>query len=118
MADPVLIEQVVVNLIRNACDALSDASGVRRISVHARLVEGGESVEVAVQDNGPGLAPGDVEQVFSPFYSTKSDGMGMGLAICRSVIELHYGRLWAQAANGGGALFAFSLPIGEAQEQT
>jgi two-component system sensor histidine kinase DctS len=118
MADPVLIEQVVVNLIRNACDVLADAPGVRRIGVHARLADDGESVEVSVQDNGPGLASGDVDQVFSPFYSTKSDGMGMGLAICRSVIELHYGRLWARSADGGGALFAFSLPIGTTEEQT
>lgn len=110
MADPVLLEQVVVNIVRNACDALAECKPPRRIAIHARLADGGESVALSVRDNGPGLGAATAEQLFSPFHSTKAEGMGMGLAICRSVIELHYGRLDAANAPGGGAVFTFTLP--------
>lgn len=109
MADPVLIEQVVVNLIRNASDALSAQEGVRRIQVTA--TQAGAFVRVSVTDNGPGLNGRDSERLFAPFYSTKAEGMGMGLAICRSIIELHYGALDASDSPEGGAVFTFSLPI-------
>ncbi|TAK95293.1 MAG: HAMP domain-containing histidine kinase [Aquabacterium sp.] len=109
MADPVLIEQVVVNLIRNASDALSTQDGARRI--HVTATQAGAFVRVSVIDNGPGLHGRDGERLFAPFYSTKSEGMGMGLAICRSIIELHYGALDASEALEGGAVFTFSLPV-------
>ena len=112
LADAVLIEQVVINLVRNAADALqaSDAgNGGRRIAVASRVM--GEFVRIDVRDNGPGLAGRRVEQLCAPFYSTKTDGMGMGLAICRSIVEAHQGVLDAQEAPGGGALFSFSVPL-------
>ncbi|MDR7269343.1 two-component system sensor histidine kinase DctS [Pelomonas saccharophila] len=109
LADAVLIEQVVINLVRNAADALQAHGGSRRIAVSSRVV--GEFVRIDVQDNGPGLAGRRVEQLCAPFYSTKADGMGMGLAICRSIIEAHQGVLDASEAAGGGALFSFSLPL-------
>lgn len=109
LADAVLIEQVVINLVRNAADALQARESDRRIVVSSRVV--GEFVRVDVQDNGPGLAGRGIEQLCAPFYSTKADGMGMGLAICRSIVEAHQGVLDASEAAGGGALFAFSLPL-------
>lgn len=109
LADAVLIEQVVINLVRNAADALQARSSARRIAVSSRVA--GDFVRVDVQDNGPGLAGRRVEQLCAPFYSTKADGMGMGLAICRSIIEAHQGVLDASEAAGGGALFSFSLPL-------
>ncbi|MFT3856867.1 MAG: PAS domain S-box protein [Aquabacterium sp.] len=111
VADPILIEQVVVNLVRNACDVLADVPGARRITIHAERAHAGQALAITVQDNGPGFGAVRPEQLFSPFYSTKAEGMGMGLAICRSVIELHYGRLDAANVPGGGAAFTFTLPI-------
>lgn len=111
VADPVLIEQVVVNLVRNASDALSAQPGERRIVVGAG--QAGGFVRVTVSDNGPGLKGQSSQRLFAPFFSTKSDGMGMGLAICRSIVELHYGVLDADEAPEGGALFSFSLPISQ-----
>jgi two-component system sensor histidine kinase DctS len=109
VADAVLIEQVLVNLLRNAGDALLDAPRPRRIQLHARVAGGFLVVEVC--DNGPGLAGRTPEQLFAPFYSTKREGMGMGLAICRSIIEAHHGVLDAGEARLGGARFSFSLPL-------
>ncbi|WP_422017841.1 sensor histidine kinase [Roseateles sp.] len=106
-ADAVLVEQVVINLVRNASDALLGRPERRRIRVSTRLA--GEFVRIDVQDNGPGLAGQRVEQLCAPFYSTKPDGMGLGLAICRSIVEAHHGVLDAEEASGGGALFSFSL---------
>lgn len=110
-ADPVLIEQVVINLVRNAADELASArpaDGLIRIGVQA-INE--RFVRVDVEDNGPGLRGCSVEQLCTPFYSTKPDGMGMGLAICRSVIEAHYGGMEAGPASLGGARFSFTLPL-------
>ena len=112
LADAVLIEQVVINLVRNAADALQarpPEAGGRRIAVSTHVA--GEFVRIDVRDNGPGLAGRRIEQLCAPFYSTKADGMGMGLAICRSIVEAHQGVLDAEEAVGGGALFSFSLPL-------
>ncbi|MFN3861778.1 MAG: sensor histidine kinase [Roseateles sp.] len=110
-ADAVLIEQVVINLVRNAADALLARETGRRIAVSSHVV--GDFVRVDVQDNGPGLQGRRIEQLCAPFYSTKADGMGMGLAICRSIVEAHQGVLDASDAANGGALFSFSLPLKE-----
>jgi signal transduction histidine kinase len=67
-------------------------------------------IEVAVHDSGPGIAPRDAARIFEPFYSTKPEGMGIGLAICRSIVESHGGRLWFDAGHGAGATFRFQLP--------
>ncbi len=111
MADPVLLEQVVVNLVRNACDALSDHEGEREVQVAAELTVDGRFIKLSFSDNGPGLGGRTVEALCAPFYSTKTEGMGMGLAICRSIVELHYGALDATQALIGGACFSFSLPV-------
>ncbi|MFN3304065.1 MAG: sensor histidine kinase [Roseateles sp.] len=110
-ADAVLIEQVIINLVRNAADALLAREAGRRIAVSSHVV--GDFVRVDVQDNGPGLQGRRIEQLCAPFYSTKADGMGMGLAICRSIVEAHQGVLDASDAANGGALFSFSLPLRE-----
>jgi two-component system sensor histidine kinase DctS len=116
-ADPVLIEQVVINLIRNAADALVGAA-VDGASISVRtLLErdaAGEPAHavVEVHDNGPGLQGRTIEQLTAPFFSTKAEGMGLGLAICRSIIESHFGRIGASDVlpPGAGAIFVVSLP--------
>lgn len=110
MADPILIEQVAVNLVRNACDELAHASQPRHIRIQTLPGAGGRFAKVVVSDNGPGLGGRGIDELCTPFYSTKSDGMGMGLAICRSIIELHYGGLDAEEAQGGGAALSFTVP--------
>ncbi len=113
--DGVMIEQVLVNLLRNALESLPVADGPGQhtvpppdaVSVQLRVDDG--HVVVSVADRGRGLA--DPAQLFQPFYTTKSDGMGLGLAICRTVIESHGGRLWAEPREGGGTCFHFRLPL-------
>lgn len=110
-ADPVLIEQVAINLVRNAMDEMA-ASGAQQgqITLSAQAV-GERFVRVDVDDDGPGLRGRTIEQLTAPFYSTKADGMGMGLAICRSVIEAHHGGMDAGTSPLGGARFSFTLPL-------
>jgi two-component system sensor histidine kinase DctS len=111
-SDPVLVEQVVLNLVRNACDemaALPAAQRRLRVSIAPAAAEG--FLRLAVDDSGPGLRGRSVEQLVTPFYSTKPDGMGMGLAICRSIIEAHHGGFDAVAGEFGGACFSFTLPL-------
>lgn len=112
-ADPVLIEQVVINLVRNAADAMAGRDGVKRIEVRTVASRDGETSRVEVDDRGPGLGGRGLEELTAPFYSTKDDGMGLGLAICRSIVEAHVGHLDATDLPGGGARFAFALPVTE-----
>ncbi len=119
-ADPILMEQVLINLIRNAVDAMlgatpHDGSGGRIRMVAQR--SGERFVRMDVEDSGPGLSGRTVDALSAPFYSTKSDGMGMGLAICRSVIEVHHGGMDAGTGSLGGARFSFTLPVFDAQLQ-
>lgn len=108
--DRILIEQVVVNLLANALDALSSASTqVRRIEIATMATRDG-AVQVTVSDNGIGLEPSCGDDVYEPFYTTKPGGLGLGLSICRSVIEAHAGRLWHHSAAGKGTTFHFTLP--------
>ncbi len=116
MADPVLIEQVAINLIKNACDAVVAHQEPRQVHVKANVSTDGRFVKITVSDNGPGLKGQTVESLCAPFYSTKSEGMGMGLAICRSIIELHCGALDAQDLPDGGAAFSFSVPCEPAKQ--
>lgn len=104
------LEQVVSNLVVNAIEAMRDHPGPdRRLTIRTRMLED-DMVQVAVEDTGPGLPGGQVEQSFAPFHTTKPGGMGMGLMFCRFVVECHGGRLWAENAEGGGARFLFTLP--------
>ena len=109
VADHVQMEQVVLNLVRNGIEAMQDVgSNVRSLRIVSRRQNDG-TVEVEVRDRGRGLS--DPERIFEAFYTTKPDGMGMGLAICRSIVETHRGRLWAENVETGGASITFSLPI-------
>ena len=109
-ADMVLIEQVLLNLARNASDALAARPEGRRIGISIQA-SGAGFVKVDLHDNGPGLGGRTVEQLSAPFFSTKPEGMGMGLAICRSVIEAHHGGFDAGVGAWGGARFSFTLPV-------
>ncbi|MCA6218388.1 PAS domain S-box protein [Ideonella sp. B7] len=111
-ADPVLIEQVLINLLRNAADELVQRPpGLARQIIVSGTETAGGFVRLDVDDNGPGLAGRTAEQLTTPFYSTKPEGMGMGLAICRSVIEVHHGAFDAGVSPLGGARFSCSLPV-------
>jgi PAS domain S-box-containing protein len=108
--DRVQLQQVLLNLIINAIEAMSGASeGARELLVSTGKAEAG-GVLIAVRDSGPGLAPTTLDRLFEPFYSTKSSGLGLGLSICRSIIEAHGGRLWASTNVPRGAIFQFTVP--------
>jgi signal transduction histidine kinase len=108
--DPVQLQQVFLNLIINAMDAIEDAEAKEReVSVSTAL--SGTDAEVRIADSGPGIAAGDLKNVFNPFFSTKPQGMGMGLAIARTIIEAHRGKISAENRPSGGALFTIKLPI-------
>jgi PAS domain S-box-containing protein len=109
-ADRVELQQVMLNLIVNAIEAMSDAGeGTRTLLISTALVDAG--VRVAVKDSGPGLAAGTLDRLFEPFHTTKSSGLGLGLSICRSIIEAHGGKLWASANAPHGAVFQFTVPL-------
>jgi signal transduction histidine kinase len=108
--DRVQLQQVMLNLIVNAIQAMSGGGDGRRdlqISTETAVAEG---VRVGVRDTGPGLSPESLPRLFDAFYTTKPDGMGMGLSICRSIIDAHGGRLWATGCEPQGALFQFTIP--------
>jgi signal transduction histidine kinase len=108
--DSVQLQQVILNLILNAVEAMASASeGSRGLFISTGKDVGG--VLVAVRDSGPGLSPESFERVFDAFYTTKADGMGMGLSICRSIVEAHGGRIWASGEIGQGATFQFTVPL-------
>jgi two-component system, LuxR family, sensor kinase FixL len=107
MADRVQIGQVLLNLIRNGFQAVAEADE-RTVTVSGRDNEG-DFVELEVSDTGPGLDPEAAERLFQPFSSSKQDGLGLGLVICRNVIEAHGGRIWVERTPGGGASFRFTL---------
>ena len=108
--DRVQLQQVVLNLIINAIEAMSGISeGARELLISTGKPSSG-GVLVAVQDSGPGLDPASFERLFEAFYTTKPSGLGMGLSICRSIIEAHGGRLWASANEPRGAIFQFLTP--------
>lgn len=110
MADRIMIEQVLMNLVKNAAEAMQQTPMEQRlIGVAAHLTDEGY-IEVSVTDNGCGIAPAQRENLFSPFFTTKAEGMGMGLNICRSIIEYHNGRLWVDPNPAGGSIFRFMLP--------
>ncbi|MDI3561138.1 sensor histidine kinase [Bradyrhizobium sp. Arg816] len=108
--DRVQLQQVIMNLIINAVEALSSVSdGARELVITTGKGEPG-GVLVVVRDSGPGLSSPDLDRIFDAFYTTKPGGLGMGLSICRTIIEAHGGRLWATAAQPQGATFQFTLP--------
>ena len=111
--DRVQLQQVVLNLIMNAVEAMSTVEErARELSISTEKCETG-GIRVAVCDSGPGIDPQHLQRVFEPFYTTKASGVGMGLSICRSIIEGHGGRLWAEANEPRGTIFQFTLPAAQ-----
>jgi len=109
-ADRVQLQQVLLNLIVNACDAMTD-NAPRDRSLTISVVEEGATVRISVADRGPGVAAGLIDAVFEPFVTSKPQGLGLGLAICRSIIGAHGGRIWAANNPSHGATFSFVLPV-------
>lgn len=108
LADGVQMQQVLVNLVKNACEALDAVPAPRRVTIVTRRYDGRVGMEVS--DNGPGLAPEVASRMFQPYVTTKASGMGLGLAICRSIVESHGGRMSAEPASGGGLRVRLELP--------
>ncbi len=105
------LQQVILNLIINAVEATSAVNeGSRELMIGTNKDASG-GVLVTVRDSGPGLSPESVDRVFDSFYTTKPGGMGMGLSICRSIVEAHGGRIWASSDVGPGGIFQFTLPV-------
>ena len=113
LADRIQLQQVLLNLMMNAIEAMSGVGEGQRELVVRSARDESKSVLVAVQDSGPGPDPKSLERLFDAFYTTKAHGLGLGLAISRRIIEAHGGRLWATANAPRGAIFQFTLPVGE-----
>ncbi len=110
-ADRVQLQQVLLNLFNNAIEAMSLVAGrPGRLTVKSQVLEPGE-VLILVEDNGCGIDPDNADRIFEAFFTTKSHGMGMGLAICRSIVEAHGGRLWAEPGSTQGTIFYMTLPM-------
>ena len=118
MVDEIELQQVVLNLVRNGIEAMSgNGSDHREIIIRTANVElssndGEAPVEVTVQDTGPGISTEIRERVLDPFFTTKADGLGLGLSICQSIVDRHGGRLWLDTNNGSGTTFHFTVPAG------
>ena len=109
LADRIQIQQVLVNLVRNAIEVLSDHAGPRALEISTSLTAD-DMVQIEVSDTGPGLASDVAARLFQPFVTTKATGMGLGLSICRTIVEAHGGRIGVEARPGGGTIFRFTLP--------
>ncbi|MGH1558869.1 sensor histidine kinase [Caulobacter segnis] len=111
LGDSTQLQQVILNLIMNALEAMAGAGDPQRLTVRAQVC--GREAIVSVTDTGPGLGADDPERLFEAFFSTKAEGIGMGLSICRSIIEAHGGRIWAANNGTRGSVFSFTLPLAE-----
>jgi signal transduction histidine kinase len=111
-ADRVQLQQVLMNLMLNGIEAMKETGGV--LTVKSQLREAGQ-IQISIHDTGPGLPAGAADQIFEAFFTTKPQGSGMGLAISRSIMESHGGRLWATANDGRGTTFHFTLPAAPAE---
>jgi signal transduction histidine kinase len=109
MADRVQVQQVLMNLILNGIQAMSEVQDRERVLVVRAQSGEGDEIRVAVQDCGIGINPGDMERIFDAFHTTKPGGMGMGLSISRSIVESHGGQLWVTPNDGPGVTFQFTL---------
>jgi signal transduction histidine kinase len=109
--DRIQLQQVILNLVRNASDAMAAVDDRPRQLLIRTQDEDGDRVRVSVRDSGVGVDPQNMTKLLDAFYTTKSDGMGIGLSVSRSIIEKHHGRLWAEPNDGPGATFLFSIPV-------
>ena len=117
LCDRIQLQQVILNLLLNGMDACAQATaGERRVVIGIRREEGAHQLEITVRDNGPGIPHDKRDRVFEPFFSTKPQGLGMGLPISRAIIESHGGRMWVDNNDGSGAVFRFTLPVAEEGE--
>lgn len=111
-ADRVQIQQVVINLVRNSIDAIGEAHGIAgKVEIELRQSEPGREIEISIRDNGSGIAPDRLQTIFDPMTTTKADGLGLGLSICKTIVEAHGGRMWVVQSSPEGTEFRFSLPI-------
>lgn len=115
LADRIQLQQVLLNLIRNGIEAMSNVTDrARNLRISSQPTENGEAL-VAVEDSGMGLDTATADRVFDPLFTTKPDGMGMGLSICRSIVDAHRGRLWASPCLPHGTVFRFTVPFADVQ---
>jgi C4-dicarboxylate-specific signal transduction histidine kinase len=113
IGDRIQVQQVLLNLIRNAAEAMSAVTDhAKTLKIRGQIIESREAL-ILVEDNGAGLDPTTSDHLFEPFFTTKPTGMGMGLSICRSIIEAHGGRIWAAARSPHGTTFQFTLPTAD-----
>jgi signal transduction histidine kinase len=110
MGDRVQLQQVILNLIMNGIEAMSAVMRQPRVLRVRSQIDGPGDVLIAIEDSGPGLSPEIMDRLFDPFFTTKPSGLGMGLSICRSIVDAHGGRLWASPQSPQGAVFQFTLP--------
>jgi signal transduction histidine kinase len=115
LADRVQLQQVILNLVMNAIEAMNVVEGRARILRIKSEIHAPDGILVVVADSGSGIDPDDLERIFNAFFTTKARGMGMGLAICRSIVEAHGGRLWASAGVAHGSIFHVVLPRFDAE---
>jgi signal transduction histidine kinase len=115
LGDRIHLQQVLLNLMLNGMEAMAETPPDRR-RLLVRTVQSNGVVEVSVRDSGRGLPADDLGRVFEPFYSTKGDGMGMGLSIARSIVEMHAGRIAAENNGGAGATVRFQLPVAKRRD--
>lgn len=114
-ADPVHLQQVVLNLLVNGMDSMSSTPPPARLLFVRTRLRAGSAVEITVRDNGHGIDPSHTGRVFESFFTTKEGGMGLGLSIARSIVQAHGGTIWAERARGGGSIFSFRLPLPQRQ---
>jgi two-component system sensor kinase FixL len=114
LVDKVQTQQVLINLMRNAIEAMANAQ-LRELTVSSRSAANA-MVQITVADTGPGVPPGIANNLFSAFNTSKSEGMGLGLSICRTIVEANDGRIWMEPRPGGGTLFHFTIPHARPEE--
>ncbi len=114
--DRIQIEQVILNLMRNGLEAMEATPAEQRVLTVRALDRGEAGVEIAVEDRGRGFEAGQAPRLFEPFHTTKPEGLGLGLWICRAIVQVHGGRLWAESEPGQGAVFRFLLPAQDGSE--
>jgi signal transduction histidine kinase len=109
IADEIQIEQVILNLLHNAIEAMFSTSDHMRLLRVSSMRGAADTLQVTVKDSGPGMDAATLERIFDTFFTTRKNGMGLGLAISRSIVEAHGGKLWAESSTGSGATFHFTV---------